>query len=610
LSLLFFDGPCASLPGIYKSSPRPADNGFNNHLSFYSQSCKNAFRIFTATQILKDYFMQNNLKRSVLAFSAAAISFASIAQTSSLKTVPNGWHLKDQKTSGFYGISLDKAYDYVKGKKSNTVLVAIIDSGIDTTHEDLKSILWTNPKEIPGNGIDDDGNGYVDDVHGWNFIGGRDGRNVKEDSYEAARVYHAYKNKFANVSDPSTLSKTDQELYKTWARAKAEVVDNVDVTQLRQAKMMYDKMKLGDSVIRKDLKKDEYSGKDLQAYTPTNDDAKATRQIILKICELNNNNYDITNSMLMEELEGDMRKAETVNTPPPNYRGDIVKDNENDINDKFYGNNDIMAGTPFHGTHVAGIIGAVRNNGKGIDGIADNVRIMMVRAVPDGDEHDKDIALAIRYAVDNGAKIINMSFGKSFSPEKQWVDDAVKYAESKGVLLVHAAGNDGKNLDSDYNYPTPILLDGTRPTNWLTIGASGDPGNGGLVANFSNYGKKEVDVFAPGVNIYSTIPGGNTYGNASGTSMASPVTAGMAAFLLEYYPKLTPQQLVTIIEKSTVKPGIKVEKPGGGGEVNFSDLSKTGGLINAYEAAKLADQMTSQKQPVKTKMKVKHTKRA
>lgn len=555
--------------------------------------------------------MQKNLKRSVLALSVSMISIASLAQTSSLKTVPNGWHLKDQKVAGYYGISLDKAYDFVKGKKSKTVIVAVIDSGIDTTHEDLKPVLWRNPKEVPGNGIDDDGNGYVDDVHGWNFIGGRDGRNVKQDSYEAARVYHMYKSKFENVTDPSTLSKEDQETYKTWLRAKGDVVDNIDLTQMKQAKIMYEKMKVGDSIIKKDLKKEEYSGKDLQSYTATNNDAAATRQIILAICAANNNNFDITNSMLMEELEGDIRKAEAVNTPPPNYRADIVKDNENDINDKFYGNNDIMASTPFHGTHVAGIIGAVRNNGKGIDGIADNVRIMMLRAVPDGDEHDKDIALAIRYAVDNGAKIINMSFGKSYSPQKQWVDDAVKYAESKGVLLVHAAGNDAKNLDADYNYPTPILLDGGRPTNWLTIGASGDPGNGGLSASFSNYGKKEVDVFAPGVNIYSTIPGGTTYGNASGTSMASPVTAGVAAFLLQYYPTLTPQQLKTVLEKSAVKPTIKAEKPGTDEEVDFSELSRTGGLINAYEAAKLAQQMTLQKvQPVKTKMKVKQAKRA
>lgn len=556
-------------------------------------------------------YMQKNLKRSVLALSVSMISIASMAQTNSLKTVPNGWHLKDQKTSGYYGISLDKAYDFVKGKKSNTVLVAIIDSGIDTTHEDLKPVLWTNPKEIPGNGIDDDGNGYVDDIHGWNFIGGRDGRNVKEDSYEAARVYHTYKNKFENVTDSSSLSKEDRDLYRTWLRAKGDVVENIDLTQMKQAKVMYEKIKAGDSVIRKDLKKEEYSGKDLQPYTPTNSDAIATRQIILAICAANNNNFDITNSMLLEELEGDLRKAEAVNTPPPNYRGDIVKDNEADINDKFYGNNDVMASTPFHGTHVAGIIGAVRNNGKGIDGIADNVRIMMIRAVPDGDEHDKDIALAIRYAVDNGAKVVNMSFGKAYSPQKQWVDDAVKYAESKGVLLVHAAGNDAKNLDSDYNYPTPILLDGSRPTNWLTIGASGDPGNGGLSASFSNYGKNEVDVFAPGVNIYSTIPGGNTYGNASGTSMASPVTAGVAAFLLEYFPTLTAEQVKTVIEKSAIKPTIKAEKPGTDEEVDFSELSKAGGLINVYEAAKLAQEMTSQKaQPVKTKMKVKQAKRA
>jgi subtilisin family serine protease len=566
-------------------------------------------------QLLKNLktiiYMLKTLKQSVLILSVTVISIASLAQTSTLKTVPNGWHLKDQKTSGYYGISLDKAYDFVKGKKSQTVLVAIIDSGIDTTHEDLKSVLWTNPKEIPGNGIDDDGNGYVDDIHGWNFIGGRDGRNVKEDSYEAARVYHAYKSKFENVIDSSTLSKADQELYKTWKRAKGDVVDNVDPTQLAQAKFVYNKLKPGDSTIRADLKKEEYNGHDLQEYTPTNSDAAITKKIILGICAMNNNNLDITNAQLLEELEGDLRKSETVNAPPPNYRGDIVKDNESDINDKFYGNNDIMANTPFHGTHVAGIIGAVRNNGKGVDGIADNVRIMMIRAVPDGDEHDKDIALAIRYAVDNGAKVINMSFGKSFSPQKQWVDDAVKYAESKGVLLVHAAGNDAKNLDSDYNFPTPKLLNGTKPTNFLTIGASGDPGNGGLTASFSNYGKNEVDVFAPGVNIYSTIPGGNTYGNASGTSMASPVTAGVAAFLLEYYPKLTPQQLKMVLEKSAVKPTIKAEKPGTDDEVNFSDLSVTGGLINAYEAAKLAQQISSQKmQPVKTKMKVKQAKRA
>lgn len=552
--------------------------------------------------------MLNNLKRSVLAIMATVLSLAVVAQTSE-KNAPNGWHLKDQKESGYYGISLDKAYQFVKGKKSQTVIVAVIDSGIDTLHEDLKPVLWTNSKEVPGNGIDDDQNGYVDDIHGWNFIGGRDGRNVKEDSYEAARVYHMYKSKFENVSDPSTLSKEDQDLYKTWKRAEQNVVGSVNEAEVMFMKQLYPNLKKGDSVIAKDLNKEEYSGKDLQSYTPTDKDAINTKNIILSICAANNNNFEITNKQLLGDIEGQLRKADASNQPPKNYRGDIVKDNENDINDKFYGNNDIMANTPFHGTHVSGIIGAVRGNGKGIDGIADNVRIMTLRAVPDGDEHDKDIALAIHYAVDNGARIINMSFGKSFSPQKHWVDDAVKYAESKGVLLIHAAGNDAKNLDADFNYPSPTPLKGQKPTNWITVGASGDPKNGGLTASFSNFGKNEVDVFAPGVNIYSTVPGGTTYGNASGTSMASPVTAGVAAFLLSYYPSLTPQQIKTALEKSTVKPTIKAGKPGTEEQVELSELSRTGGLINAFEAAKMAAEITKNQKP-NPKMKVKETKKA
>ena len=295
-----------------------------------------------------------------------------------------------------------------------------------------------------------------------------------------------------------------------------------------------------------------------------------------------------------EYVAGERKKVEAAEKAPRNYRAEIVKDNYDDFNDRYYGNSDVMANTPFHGTHVAGIIGAVRGNGKGIDGIANNVRIMAIRAVPDGDEHDKDVALAIRYAVDNGAKVINMSFGKSFSPEKSWVDEAVKYADSKGVLLVHAAGNDANNVDSVENFPNPIFKkDGIKATNWLTVGASGDPKIGGIVAPFSNYGKNEVDVFAPGMQIYSTIPGGNTYGDAQGTSMASPVVAGVAAFLLQYYPTLTPQQVKQVIENSASKVSIKVTNPETGDKVDLSEISKTGGVINAYEAARMAAQITT-----------------
>ena len=554
--------------------------------------------------------MKSVLKRTLLFATGCLISMGVFAQK---KDVPKGWHLLDQTDSGYYGISIDKAYQFVKSKnlKSTPVIVAVIDSGVDTLHEDLKSVLWRNPKEIPGNGIDDDKNGYVDDIYGWNFLGGRDGRNVEKDSYEAARVYHKLKSKWEEKDIASgTLSADETKEYKMWLKAKFDIVGEINPLEVIQVKRMYKDLKLGDSIIRKDIEKEEYNCKDLSDYTATSEKAKKVKAILLNICK-GNDNDDISNVMILDELEGDINKFEAVDKAPKDYRTEIVKDNYYDFNDKFYGNNNVMVSNTaaLHGTHVSGIIGAARNNGVGMDGIADNVKIMTVRAVPDGDEHDKDIALAIRYAADNGAKVINMSFGKGFSPEKKWVDDAVKYAESKGVLLVHAAGNSHQNLDTTYNFPTPVFEEGTRADNWITVGASGDPKAGGLTASFSNYGKKEVDVFAPGVRIYSTVPGGNTYQNLQGTSMASPVVAGLAAFIMEYYPKLTPQQVKMVIEKSSQDPGVKVKDPGTGEEVSLGDLSKSGGVINAYEAIRLASTLKPETnkttKPVKSKVKAK-----
>lgn len=537
-----------------------------------------------------------SFKYLVLVNCLFALPFASFSQGTSTKETPKNWHQLDKNESGYYGISLDKAYQFVKGKKSKTVLVAVIDSGVDTTHEDLKPILWHNPKEIPGNGKDDDHNGYVDDVYGWNFIGGKDGRNVKEDSYEGARVYHKLKAKFGSlVPDESSTKPEDRADVELYRKTKEKMVGSVDPTELVFMKRILPNLKIGDAVIAKELGKEEFNCNDLINYFPTDANAKNAKAIYLGTCKANNNNNDITNKQVLEDLEGQIRKGESIEKAPPEYRKEIVKDDETNINDKYYGNKDVMAGTPMHGTHCVGIIGAVRNNGKGSDGIADNVKIMMVRAVPDGDEHDKDIALAIRYAVDNGAQIISMSFGKDFSPQKKWVDDAVKYAEIKGVLLVHAAGNDAKNIDTADNFPNPVFADGTgRSNTFVTIGASGDPTNGGITASFSNYGKKEVDLFSPGVKIYSTLPGSN-YGNLSGTSMACPVVAGVAAFLLEYYPDLSAKQLKYVIEKSASSLNEKVNLPssdpqttGSATKVSMSELSKTGGIVNAYEAAKLA----------------------
>ncbi|MFN4284526.1 MAG: S8 family peptidase [Lacibacter sp.] len=527
---------------------------------------------------------------------------AATAQTGTKDDALKGWHLRDKAKDGYYGISLEQAYDFLKNRKSTPVIVAVIDSGIDTLHEDLKPVLWRNPGEIPGNGIDDDGNGYVDDVYGWNFIGGKDGRNVKEDSYEAARLYHALKHKYNGTVDESKLTPQELEEYRLFLRAKGDIEYSATDAQanLLFLRGLYRKSGAADTLLREKFKP-EYTGHELVAFKPANSkesDAKSTMITLFRGFEM----MDATNVFLMGEFtsyyNGLEKKAEAMNMPPKNYRQEIVQDNYEDFNDRFYGNSDVMANTPYHGTHVAGIIGAVRNNNLGVDGVADNVRIMVIRAVPDGDEHDKDIAHAIRYAVDNGARVINMSFGKSFSPQKLWVDEAVRYAQKKGVLLVHAAGNDGKNLDSTANFPNPVFADTKqRATNFITVGASGDPQTGGLAADFSNYGKQEVDVFAPGVKIYSTIPGGNTYGFSQGTSMASPVVAGLAALLLSYFPNLSPEQVKYCIEKGAQDPELIVKKPGSNEKDHFNAFSRTGGIINAYESVKIAAGLKGERNP-------------
>ena len=554
---------------------------------------------------------------------ATVLTFTGFTQGTSEKAVaPHNWHELDRAETGFYGISLDKAYSFLKNKTPQTVVVAVIDSGVDTTQEDLRSVLWHNPGEIPGNGIDDDHNGYTDDVYGWNFIGGKDGKNLHQDSYEGARVYWKLHAKFGDsIPDTTTMHANEKKEVEEYLRAKDKVVGSVDTKELLFMQKILPPLQRGDSVIAKDLGKKEFNGNDLKAYTPTDMDAKIASNIYLNICKLNND-YDITNTDILNDLKGQIRKAESADAPPPNYRADIVKDNEEDVNDRYYGNNDVMAGTPSHGTHCSGIIAAARDNGIGMDGIANNVKIMMVRAVPDGDEHDKDIANAIRYAVDNGAKVISMSFGKDFSPEKSWVDDAVKYAQSKGVLLVHAAGNDHKNIDTAANFPNPVFADGSgRAKNFITVGASGDSTNGGFTASFSNYGKNEVDVFAPGVNIYSTLPGGDKYGNYSGTSMACPVVAGVAALVLEYFPDLSAEQVKYVIDKSATPIKDKVILPGtqkspGGSDnpemISLSDISITGGEVNAYEAVKLASTLKGErdmKTDILPKSKVKKERR-
>ena len=482
---------------------------------------------------------------------------------------PN-WQNKDLKTDSIFGISTEKAYtELLKGKKSKTVLVAVIDSGIDTTHEDLKAILWINPKE-KANGNDDDKNGYADDLHGWDFIGGANG-NVDYDNLELTRIIRRDKNFYDSLSYTSV-----PETYRSSYQAFRKMQKDYD-GQLQQAKGMKEGVgkfkEVLDSVIKK-IGKDNPAKEDFQNYTAQGENEKKVCSVVLDQWDAN---PDIS------KFEKDVKDTYNHYKEQADYQlnlsydpRSIVGDNYNNSKERFYGNNDVYGPDANHGTHVAGIIAAVRNNNTGINGIADNVRIMSVRTVPNGDERDKDVANAIRYAAENGAKVINMSFGKGYSWDKKAVDDAVKYAMSKDILLVHAAGNEGKDLDGTDNFPNRRYADSSgEAKGWIEVGASNWKDDETLVANFSNYGKTSVDVFAPGVQIYSCTPGSH-YETFDGTSMAAPVVVGLAALIREYYPKLTAVQVKEIIMKSVIKRDM------------LKDKCVSGGVVNAYNALKLA----------------------
>jgi cell wall-associated protease len=502
-----------------------------------------------------------------------------------LAEAPRNWQLLDEGIDHVPGISADRAMNELLAGKApkKKVLVAIIDNGIDTSHVDLKANLWVNPKEKPGNGQDDDHNGYVDDVHGWNFIGGQDGQDVHFDTFEVTREYaRCHGGAAASGSPKITDSARCAEISAAFEKQRNELQSNV--TNYQQA---LDVLHQVIPLLKQAVSPDTLSVARVRALSPTTPQLTQARQIFLQLAD-----EGATETVLSDGLKSLQGQLKNGLNPDYNPRT-IVGDHYTDPTERHYGNADVMGQDAKHGTHVAGIIGAIRGNGTGIDGIAPSVTFMMIRTVPDGDERDKDVGNAIRYAVDNGAQIISMSFGKAYSPYKQAVDDAVKYADAHGVLMVHAAGNDGADLSKAKNFPNTTYLDGGHPTLWIEVGASSWKGGDKLAAEFSNYGQQQVDLFAPGVDILSTVPG-NQYERDSGTSMAAPVVTGVAALLMGYYPNLSAADVRKILISSVSKyPTQVVTRPGDAKDhVAFGTLSVTGGIVNAYNAVKMAEQMS------------------
>ncbi len=416
------------------------------------------------------------------------------------------WGHADLATDTIPGISLAKAYEFLAGKTSTTVIAAVTDTGIDIDHQDLKPVMWTNTDE-PVDGKDNDGNGFVDDINGWNFLG-----DTYDENLEMTRMVRMFKTQFGDKK-MGEIAPTEMADYKLYKKLAKQVADS------------------------------------------------------------------FTGSGSYYNVDFNARKGQ-----PDPY----------DYTIKVYGNSNVKNSdnSEAHASHVAGIIGAARD-GEGVEGIADNVQIMSLRVVPKGDEYDKDVALGIRYAVDNGAKVINASFGKSFSPKAAWVHEAIKYAAEKDVVIVLSSGNSGENIDVAPNFPndTPEYDKAEIANNVITVGANTYNYDESLPAAFSNYGKKNVDIFAPGVTILSTVPSGK-YRAMGGTSMAAPAVAGVVALIRSYYPKLSANQVKQIIMKSGTKIDFKVMTPGSEPTlVPFTDLCLSGRILNAYEAVKLADLM-------------------
>ncbi len=501
------------------------------------------------------------------------------------------WYNLDPADDKISGMSVEKAYQMMKGKPSKEVVVAVLDSGVESDHPDLKDNMWVNKGEIPKNGIDDDGNGYIDDVHGWNFLGNDEGEVIVYENIEYIRMLRAYSEQFSNI-DADTVPTDKQEEYRQYLEFKEKQAKDIEKAnnEYKQMNSLLANANAADKNIKSYLQKDEYTIEELKAIKVDSDVMKKSTGLI-KVLNLM--------GLPLKDLRDYVEHLEAKKDYWYNLDYDarlIVGDDASDVSDSIYGNERVGGEHTSHGTHVAGIIGAVRGNGQGIDGVATDVKIMAVRVVPDGDERDKDVAMGIRYAVNNGAQIINMSFGKGHSPYKKMVDEAIQYAEKNGVLIVHAAGNASKDNDQEIHYPTNILLSGdTLTSNYMIVGANSKSRKKDLVGNFSNFGDETVDLFAPGVDVYSTYPNGE-YAVNSGTSMACPAASGVAALVWSYYPELSVEQLKEVLVKSVYIPKRrKVLNPSAKGKrkVKFEELSKTGGIINAAKAMELAAQMAN-----------------
>ncbi len=507
------------------------------------------------------------------------------------------WHFKDIYTDSVPGISLYKAHDFIKNKKKEEIIVAVIDLEVNINHKDLKNRTWVNTNEIPNNGIDDDNNGYIDDIHGWNFLGTTEKDSVLYQHSESLRIVEKYRKAFEG-KQLSIIDSNQIANFKLYRKAQSfyeskykEAKENA--AYFRGFKQRY--LKLIDTMYVL-FKTKEFSIAQLDSLKE-----KSTDSIILN--KIGSTRYCVENGIDEKWVNKVIKLHSNRETKIYNskHKDRLTKDDPFNITDTNYGNNNVRGTRKMsHGTKVAGLIAATRNNDYGIDGINDQAKIMSVIVSANGNEYDKDIALGIRYAVDNGAKIINLSIGKEFSMNEEWITEAIKYAELKDVLLISSAGNESINLDNSDAFYYPSDMDKNKneiSNNFIVVGSSNYTKE--IVSNFSNYGQTTVDIFAPGEDM--KVITRKSYTIDSGTSLSCAVVSGIASLIRSYYPNLSARKVKEIILKSGLSVDADVYLPLPEGQkrnpnkVPFSSLSKSGKIVNAYNALLMAEEVSMKK---------------
>jgi cell wall-associated protease len=517
------------------------------------------------------------------------------------------WHWKDLEKDGVHGVSLHQAQQLLIDLKlkPSPIVIAILDGGIDTSHQQIRPYLWNNPKEIPGNQIDDDKNGYIDDLHGWNFLGNAAGQNINKAADEKSRIYHRYEKEFKQDKiDSSNWDQKKRNTFKIWQQAATEIIftdeDADNLAFIKMAKNAVVKMGL---ILIREIEDSNFTAEKLESYQPIGKITADTKISYLRTLQAlgidKTSGYQNIIEDLNEYISGKEQSAISMETEPEDLRKNIIHDNYEDLTDQFYGNNNVMGPNAKHGTHVAGLAVGIVDTIYTNTSFSNPIKIMGVRVVPDGDEYDKDIALGIRYAVNNGAKIINMSFGKSFSPEKAWVDSAIRYAASKDVLIIHSAGNESYDLNTKSVYPNPYSINfKDKANNMITVGASSDPLIAeSLLTDFSNYGNQVVDLLSPGNKIFSSLPNQN-YGFLNGTSMSAPILSHIAGLIRAYFPKLSAKEVKDILIQSCWKPADENSLypiPQKDQSKKLTEIAAEGGIINAALSIQNAANYTSKK---------------